>query len=244
MISATSLSLSEPSNSLQEEKQKAKEHQSGSFESSIQRPSLSSATTSNFNAVSTQFSSPTSSPLSDRLTQASPRGKLDTSPKDKKRSILRSTGAAVLTIGTEPTSPPSSLSIEERLKQAALNAKLNRRSINLNKAKSSGNSELRNSFKIRIPAVDNATAPNNSKPFKAKPDPDLSSDVQHLLHYQRGRYSQPSSEASKESKSSYHDEPPFESIPGVASKYANMINSKAICSLLTENMDENASDWV
>ncbi|KAL8818451.1 MAG: hypothetical protein Q9191_007941 [Dirinaria sp. TL-2023a] len=228
------------------------EHSELSQESPQEENPLTSPTQQQSDTTNTEEASATS-PVADCLRQAAQSSTHNTSTKDRKPSILRSAQAAFPTAGTQLTSAPCSISLDERLKEAARNAKLNQGNINLNEARSSSQREPSDSFKTRTPAAAHkATAPETSKPFKAKPDPVLSPVVQHLLHYQRGRHNQPLSEVSKSSEASPgsksddddDDDPIFKWTPSIPSKDVKMINAKAICSLLTENMDENASDWV
>lgn len=221
------------------------DHKPGVRGSRIRTAILSPPTVSSINAAPFHARSRLSSPASDRLKQIS-EGKKPEAPKEDqeaKRSILKPSKDSSPSTPHSPLPPLGSLSLEERLQQASIYARFNSYSKdNSPTLKRAIGTRIPSRFKIKIP---DPKKPNPTrKPFVPKKDHLLSAEVQRILHYQRGLHSESSRRGSNLQNPFSKKEPPYDGVPGVAQKFTDMINSKAICSLLTENMDENTSDWV
>jgi len=124
-------------------------------------------------------------------------------------------------------SPPDLPSIEQRLERASLNTKANS-STNSDQAERSRGHKTKSNQKIKRRKRDLTPTPKEPQSGSG-----LTPEIEALLEYQRSVYGVSSSPPQ-----------PQRLFGGILGHVCRMINAKAISALLSENVDENTTDWL
>jgi len=124
-------------------------------------------------------------------------------------------------------SPPDLPSIEQRLERASLNAKANS-STSSNQAERSRGRKIQSKKKVTRNKRD-----LNPTPKEPPGGSGLTPEIEALLEYQRSVYGVSTTSS-----------PPHRAFGGILGYVCKMINAKAISALLSENVDENTTDWL
>lgn len=124
-------------------------------------------------------------------------------------------------------SPPDLPSIERRLERASLNVKASS-STSSNQAERSRGRKTQTNKKA-------ARGKRDLTPTQEEPQggSGLTPEIDSLLEYQRSVYGVPTTSS-----------PPRRAFGGILGHVCKMINAKAISALLSENVDENTTDWL
>ena len=124
-------------------------------------------------------------------------------------------------------SPPNLPSIEQRLERASLNAKANS-STSSNQAERSRGRKIQSNKKVSRSKRDLTPTPKEPQGGSG-----LTPEIEALLEYQRSVYGVSTTSS-----------PPLRAFGGILGHVCKMINAKAISALLSENVDENTTNWL
>ena len=125
-------------------------------------------------------------------------------------------------------SSPNSPSLEERLGKVSLSAKPDNRTAPEGPRSPRGQ---RIKSDRKAPRIQRRKRSRTPTPKKPRPDPDIPPETQALLEYQRGIYGSGNPPQTQREGG------------GILAYVGKMINAKAISALLSENVDENTTDW-